>query len=334
VNKKAGVYIGYQGKRVERTINEALEWIGWKDLITRDSYVFLKPNLTYPVPKPGVTTTPSFIEAVMRVIKTRTEHVMVGEADGGYNSWSADLAFQSHGLPALCLKHDVKLINLSKEPCEEVVVRVGKKDLPLQFPRLLLRGIDVFISLPVPKIHAITVMSGGIKNQWGCIPDGMRIVYHPYFDQMILEINELLGDQLAIADGTYFLNRKGPMDGEAVKMNLVLASNSLGALDKAICTIMRLNVNRIRYLRHAQLQGWIPDDERIAYNELPEHFMSRRFFLQRSLRNWVVCWAFDRPFAIKLFWNSWFADFLHKVLYTITGNPVKTAVTKFRGEEI
>lgn len=324
----ARVFVGRQSDNLENSILDALGWINWENLINRDTRVFIKPNLTYPSPKPGVTTTPKFIEAVIKAIKTRTNHIVIGESDGGYRAWPAELSFHSHGLPEICEKNHIKLVNLSKEPSKEVYVDIGKPGFSIRLPKLLLDNVDVFITLPVPKIHTITLMSGAIKNQWGCIPDNMRIVYHPYFDKLILEINRKMAPHIALADGTYFLNRNGPMDGDEVRMDMLMASDSLGAMDYTICRVMGLNFSRVRHLQVAKQLGWIPELSQIQYNQSPDIFAYKNFYLKRSVRNWVVWWAFDHPWAIKLFWNSWFADLAHKIFYAVAGNQVKDSVKR------
>jgi len=74
-------------------------------------------------------------------------------------------------------------------------------------PVLLLREVDVFITLPVAKVHAMTGVSLGFKNQWGCQPTTMRLRNHPQFAHKILLINRLVRPRLALFDGTWFLDR-------------------------------------------------------------------------------------------------------------------------------
>ncbi len=327
----AKVFIAKVSQDLEQHLQDALTYIGWEKLVPSGARVFFKPNLTYPTAKIGVTTTPEFIESVLRVFAQRTPNLLVGESDGGYRGWPAEMSFQSHRLPEICKYYGARLVNLSKEPRIPLTLNLSKRAVLLHLPSILVRDIDVFVTLPVPKIHQITLMSGAIKNQWGCIPDNMRLVNHPYFDEMVLEINRLVRTRLALADGTYFLNRSGPMvGGDPVRMDLVLASDSIGAMDVTICRIMGLEVSRVRHLIAAHRRGWIPPAEQIVYNTPPESFHTRRFYLQRTLRNLVVSWAFDRPWAITLFWNSWFADQFHKVLYAVVGNPVHDEVGLLR----
>ncbi|MFC2030396.1 DUF362 domain-containing protein [Chloroflexota bacterium] len=328
----AKVFVARATRALEQHLQDALTYLDWERLVPSGARVFFKPNLTYPTPRAGVTTTSEFVEAVLHVFAQRTSSLVVGESDGGYKGWPAELSFQSHNLPEVCRRYGARLVNLSRQPRKSVPLGLSKGRVKLSLPALLLDDIDVFVTLPVPKMHQVTVMSAAIKNQWGCIPDNMRLVNHPYFDEMILEINRLVGTRMALADGTYFLNRSGPMFGDPVRMDLVLASDSIGALDTTLCQIMGLDPMRIRYLNVARRQGWIPPLEEIEHNDSPDSFYAQRFYLQLTLRNRIVRWAFDRPWAIKLSWNSWFADQFHKTLYAVTGSKVHEDIARFTAQ--
>ena len=319
------VFITKVEKDLESHLLEALTFLEWEKIVPPNSRIFFKPNLTYPTPKEGVTTTPAFMDAVLKVFKQRTQNLIVGESDGGYQGWPAEIAFETHGLPEICQRYGARLVNLSRETNELIQIKLSKGIVNIHLPSLLLHEIDVFVTLPVPKIHQVTTISGAIKNQWGCIPDNMRLTYHPYFDEMILEINRLVNTQLALVDGTYFLNRSGPLDGEPLRQDILLASDNIGAIDAALSKLMHLDISRVCYLREANRQGWIPASEEVEYNLRPELFNLQEFTLELTMRNRIVRWAFDRQWAIRLVWNSWVGDLLHKIMYAVLGNPVRDA---------
>jgi uncharacterized protein (DUF362 family) len=322
------VFISKVTMAYEKELQQALAYIEWEKVVASGARVFLKPNLTYPTPKPGVTTTPKFIEAAIQIFSQRTSNLIVGESDGGYRGWPAEMAFHSHGLPEVCRRYGARLVNLSKVPRKTVEIKFREEIRKLNLPSLLLDEIDVLVPLAVPKIHQVTVMSGAIKNQWGCIPDNMRLINHPYFDEIILEINRLVRTRMALADGTFFLNRTGPMQGDPARMDLLIASDNIGALDRTLCQIMGLDITRVRYLSFACQKGWIPLTDQIKYNVQPSIFYSQQFYLKRTLRNRIVSWAFYRPWAINLFWISWFAGLLRIFLYAIAGNPVRKDIRR------
>jgi uncharacterized protein (DUF362 family) len=320
------VYIEKIREDNERQLEDALAYLDWESIVPSGARVFFKPNLTYPTYKTGVTTSPAFLENVLRVFSNRTSQMIVGESDGGYRGWSAELSFKNHGLSEICNKFKARLINLSHEPTTAVKFPLTTGEKTLQLPAMLLDEIDVFVTLPVPKIHQVTTMSGAIKNQWGVIPDNMRLVYHPDFNEMIFAINELFDRKMAIADGRDFLDQSGPMFGEPVRMDLLLASGDFGGLDTAICQVMDLDIKNIRYLDKGIQRGMVPHAEQLEFSTHPDEFREHTFNLNLTFRNRVVRWAFYRPWAIRLFWNSWFADQLHKLLYALAGNPVEEEV--------
>jgi uncharacterized protein (DUF362 family) len=173
-------------------ILESLTWIGWDAIVKPGATIFIKPNLTYPYYKPGVTTSPEFMKAIVSILSTQSTNVIIGESDGGYNSWKAEEAFQGHQLYEIAEKHSAKVVNLSKLKSEYIETRVGSKKVKVELPSLLLHEIDVFITVPVPKLHCMTGVSLGFKNQWGCIPNTMRLRNHPEFNKKIVAINKLV----------------------------------------------------------------------------------------------------------------------------------------------
>lgn len=46
-----------------------------------DSVVFVKPNFTWPRFRPGVVTSPQFLNALLPLLKERAGKVLLGESD-------------------------------------------------------------------------------------------------------------------------------------------------------------------------------------------------------------------------------------------------------------
>ncbi|MFQ5903746.1 MAG: DUF362 domain-containing protein, partial [Candidatus Binatia bacterium] len=192
-------------------LEQALTWIDGEALIPSGSRVFLKPNLTWMEPMPGVTTSPAFIETVVAVLRDRTSKIIIGESDGGYHSFKAEEAFAGHRLYGVRDRFSVQVVNLSSGPTESQTLDIAGYPVTVELPSLLLNEVDVFVTLPVPKVHAMTTVSLGFKNQWGCQSGTMRLRNHPEFARKILAINKLVRPRLTLFDGTYFLDKMGPM---------------------------------------------------------------------------------------------------------------------------
>ena len=303
-------------------VKSALHWLDAGKAIQTDSRVFIKPNFTYPTYREGITTSPAMIEALVAALHDYTIHITIGESDGGADVWTADLTFSGHGLDQLVSKYGVKLVNLSRVPTEKQVVTVDGKSEAVVLPSLLLHDVDVFITVPVPKIHAMTRVSLGFKNQWGCLPDAKRLRDHYRFPRAVLAINKLLQPKFAVYDGTYFLDRTGPMDGDAVRMDLLIAANDVGAGDLVCLRIMNLEAEQVEHYRLARKEGMVPPSlDAVELNQSILPFCERRFHLERTMKDYITLAIFRNRLATKIFYDSKLARPAHIVWYAINGAP-------------
>ncbi len=133
------------------SVRLAIEQTGLLDVLTPSTRVALKPNLTYPYYKPGVTTSPQVIREVVKILLDYTPHITIVETDGGYGAWKAAEAFAGHGLYQLQNEFEVEVVNLNDESRELISFRSGRKTYHLPLPTRLLHETDLFITMPVPK---------------------------------------------------------------------------------------------------------------------------------------------------------------------------------------
>ena len=308
---------------IHLAVRTAMEGSGLLAQIGETSRVALKPNLTYPYYRPGVTTSPAVIEAVVRALSERTGSIAIVETDGGYGAWKATEAFQGHGLYALREKYGCKIVNLCDEASEPIEFTARGKVRQIRLPTRLLHETDLFITMPVPKIHCMTGLTLSYKNQWGCVPDTMRLRRHHIFDEAILAINQRLKPAV-LGDGTYFLDQNGPMAGVPVKMDLIIAASDAGAFDRYVSELMGFPWRRVGHLRLAAARGDMPADlQEITFNVSPAQPGRHVFRLKRTFRNWIALWGFKSRFVTWLGYESWFGRVvLHLVLYAIAGRPV------------
>lgn len=302
---------------------QAMDWIGIHALCPVGARVFVKPNLTWIEPTPGVTTTPHMLEILIAFLRERTQNIIIGESDGGQNCFAAEESFKKHGIYEIAAKYGVQVVNLSRLLSEVAEAEVAGKKVSVRLPSILLHDVDVFVTMPVPKVHAMTGVSMAFKNQWGCQPDTMRGRCHPQFAEQIVAINKLLNPRVVVFDGTYFLDKTGPMIGEAVPMDLLVVSDDIGAGSMACCQIMGLDYRKIRHFRVAQKEGMFPSSQdEVQYNVRPEHFLRRKFHLKRATINYAHLAAFNNQFLNRMFYDSAFADPFHEFVYFIRRNKI------------
>jgi uncharacterized protein (DUF362 family) len=308
-------------------IRSAMQGARLFERLTSSTRVALKPNFTYPYYKPGVTTSPRVIRETVKILREYTAHIAVVETDGGYGAWQAIAAFAGHGLYEIRDEFGIEIVNLNDEPRELISFRSGRQTHQLPLPTRLLHETDLFITMPVPKIHCMTGLTLSYKNQWGCVPDIMRLRRHYIFDDAIVAINRAL-KPVVLADGTNFLDRNGPMDGDPIRMDLIIAATDAGAFDRYVAELMGISWRCVRHLRRAVELGDMPSDLKdIEYNVPPEEARTHTFRLQRKLRNYIALIGFKSRFITWLGYESWFGKVvLHGILYAIAGKPVKPRI--------
>lgn len=314
----SNVYIGRVGPDgYEQQIRTGLNYIDIGGVVTPGTRVFIKPNLTYPTFLPGVMTTPQALEAVIVALREYTQHIYVGDADsGGYNRFSMNEVYRETGVAEVARKYGVKLVNLSECERKTIHFQYKRKRFALDLPHLLTDEMDFFITMPVPKIHNMTGVSLGFKNQWGCIPEPQdRLRLHPFFQHVIVEVNRAVKTRMVIMDGQYGLNDNGPMLGRPVKLGWVMVADGLGAADRVACELMQVPVRFIRHLRYAQQLGLVPELHEIALNCSLKPFIGERFLLKRVLTDLPGYLAFNSPVLAWIAYFSPMADLLHKLLY-------------------
>lgn len=296
---------------------KGLEYIQFEKLANPNTRVFIKPNLTYPTFRPGVMTTIEALEAAIGAVKDYTSHIYLGDADsGGYNPFPMEEVYKETGVEKLAERYGVKVVNLSSGPRKTINFCCGRKEVALDLPLLLTDEMDFLITMPVPKIHNMTGVSLTFKNQWGCIPEPQdRLRLHPYFRDVILEVNKAVKARVAIMDGRFGLNINGPMKGDPVELNWALITDDIGAGARLACELMQIPLENIRHLKHAQRLGFIPERTQIQVNCDLRPFIKNNFILKRNGSDLPGFLAFRSSIISYLAYFSPLADLLHKILY-------------------
>lgn len=304
---------------------DASKQIGLEEDAKSTRAVFIKPNLTYPVFKKGVTTRVEFVEALVRALTKINPalKIYIGEGEGGYNSFSMSEAFKNMGFLEIEKRFpQVRIINLSKVPSKEVEIETPKGPYRIALPGLFFEEIDFSISCPLPKIHCMTKITLSYKNQWGCLPDIMRLKNHYMFDYIIPKVSNVLKFKYAFLDGKYGLNNNGPMVGDPVEVNWFVASNSLGAFDRVVSGMMGFDWQQIGHLKMAEQYGFMPEKDEIQIIGDPDS-LRRKFILKRNFWNYPALAGFHSKHLTHLFYFSMWAKLLHDIMYTFRKRPIE-----------
>lgn len=285
--------------------------------------VFLKPNFTYPFPKAGVTTSRPFLVAVVSLLRDLgVRRICLGEGEGGYNAFSMDETFAAFELDELERRFGLEVVNLARWPSTHVEVEGRRGSWRVPIPAPIVEGFDSYLSLPVPKVHSMTRMSGAVKNQWGIVQDPMRLGLHCGFEEIVSAVTEALPRPLALVDGSWGLTGNGPMvEGEAIELGWVAAADDLWACDAVLCRLMGQPIAKVQPLGWARRRGLVPD---LAGCDLPDDldgFVDDRFYLRRNLWNRVAKATWYSPRLNHLVYFSRASGALHRVMYSVRRKP-------------
>lgn len=306
-------YFDYLKSGYQEIIHKGFEYLGIS--IAPQERIAIKPNLTYPTFRKGVMTSPEAIEALVCYLLNFTSRITICESDsGGYNPFSITEVFKTTGIEEFARKRAVRLVNMSFEPAREIEFRYLARRFRVPLPTLLLDETDRFISMPVPKIHMNTIVSLSLKNQWGVIQSpALRLKLHPYFKEVVYQINKHMPKAMAVVDGKYGLTRSGPMRGDVVDLNWVLLCDSLFHTDLMVSEMMGMNWRKIHYLRHILGREDISSAEGVVKNsELPR---SSDFYLERAWTDYPGLFTFKSRLLAYIGYESALARPLHWLLY-------------------
>lgn len=234
---------------LEQSITEAMELVDWKTRIKQHGRVCIKPNMGNTTFVTGVITRPDIIHYVVKIVKTWASEVIVGESDGTHY----DCDFVKTGVKDAVESAGGKVVNFS----HDVQVKVPVKGLywkEVVLPKTVVDA-DSFITMPVIKTHETTIMTCAIKNQFGCIANRYRCLYHNHLHEVLADINLAIKPDLVVTDGTYCMEGNGPIHGPVKELGIIMASDNVVANDMAVAQIMGVDWIRIKHIANSVKLG-------------------------------------------------------------------------------
>lgn len=235
---------------VFRSVERAMTLARFAEFVPRGADVALKPNLGWDLFLPGAVTSPWVLEGVVRVLRDWVGKIYLVESDQVVVD--VERAFRGGGIDRVCREHGLTWVNMTRETLRTVPLPGGRVLKELQVPDILL-GMPV-VTVPVMKTHNKTVITGAIKNQWGCLPM-FRHNYHLVLDAALADINAVVRPRFAVMDATVCLEGNSPKSGIPKVVDRVLASGDLVALDAVAAKIMGFDPAAIGHLRECVAAG-------------------------------------------------------------------------------
>ena len=255
----SNVYIGTGNGLIKKRLKEGLDAIGGLQKFIRPGQsVFIKPNLTATQDEMtgGVTDIRS-CAALIELIQEECQpgHMMVGEntLQGGVIA----VYFETHGWVDMCKKYGVELVDFDKDEWERYPVPDGMWFESVCLPKKFVEA-DCLISLSVLKNHDTVMVTGGIKNSFGCISANERREAHRQFaiEQSIVDVARVRKPDISILDGR--IGMEGIAGGSHFNhpryANRIIIGDDPVATDAVASHVMEQNP-RVRYLQWCDEYG-------------------------------------------------------------------------------
>ena len=242
----------YDFNKVKSAINRGIDLLGGIDSFIKDGdKILLKPNLlASELAEKSVTTHPIVFEAIISILQEKAkekniEKISYGDSPGIGKGISVA---QKSGISEVAERLKIEYADFDEPIGISFNEGIKEKSFTIAKP---ITEADTIISLPKLKSHALTVMTGAVKNQFGCIPGFRKAEYHlklPDFDDfstMLLDLNKLISPKLYIMDGIMAMEGNGPRSGNPRKLNVLLLSSDAVALDYVASQIISFDYNSI-----------------------------------------------------------------------------------------
>jgi uncharacterized protein (DUF362 family) len=207
-------------------------------------------------PESGVVTNPTvlrwLVETLVHVSPKARIHI--AESDSIGRGFAAE-KFRFQGYSSLFSDlPGVQLADLSHSPVK-VYACLGRHFKQGVVLASLFGETDFLISLAKMKTHNVSVMTGCLKNQFGCLPDSDKDKYHPYLPAVITDVNSALRPGLSLLEACPALEGNGPIFGKPRDLGIILMGTDPVAVDATAARIMGLGPQRIALIKEAAKGG-------------------------------------------------------------------------------
>ena len=249
-------------KEVAAAVRKAIEMVGGlPDKIRKGDTVIIKPNVvsTNP-PEAAVNTDTRVCQAIADMVKEKGARPIIAESSGvGIDT---DKSLEAAGYFKL-REQGYEVINLKAKGTELVKVPVpkGKSLKEVELPKIVVEA-KAIIDVPKMKCHDQTLVTLSLKNMKGILPDVWKRKLHTTFGIMqgVADLHTVMKPALCVVDGILAMEGLGPVYGDPLEMDLVIAGKDPVAVDAVTSEIMGYEPVDYSIVHVAALTGVGVDD--------------------------------------------------------------------------
>lgn len=208
--------------------------------------ILLKPNLLAARdPARAITTHPVIVGAAIDYFKGLGARVSVGDSPAGAVR-GVRRVWENTGMLEICRHKGAELVNLEAGGWVSRSVAGRSYEIARS-----VYDFDRIVNLPKLKTHILTLMTGSIKNMFGCVPGfrkSMLHLAHPdpgSMSKALVDIFSLVKPWITLVDAVDVMEGNGPSSGRVRHLGLVAAGGDCVALDTVLAEIIGLNPARV-----------------------------------------------------------------------------------------
>lgn len=246
---------------VEQHLREGLiEWGGMSTFVKPGQRVLLKVNLLMKKrPEEAVTTHPSVVEAVVRLVQEAGGIAIIGDSPGGpYTVSALQNIYTKSGLREVAERTGAIL----NEDVGQTSIQYpeGKLVKSLTVTNCVLNA-DVVIPISKLKTHGMMTFTGAVKILFGVIPGLIKAEYHfkmfkiGDFADLMVDIATWVNPSLSIMDGVVGMEGDGPSAGKPRTVNALIMTTDPFALDAVATDLIDLKPEKVPILMAARARG-------------------------------------------------------------------------------
>ncbi len=242
--------------RIEHGLNLAFSALGLESLFSKDEKILIKPNLLSAVgPERAVTPHPAVFEGLIRSLIPQHLTITYGDSPAVHSTQSAAKA---SGLAAVADRYKVQLADFHQAVTFELPGSIRLRQISLAQS---VADADGLINLCKLKTHALTGMTGAIKNLYGVISGTKKAQLHVQFPdtysftKMLAELNTAIKPRLHIMDAIIGMEGNGPMNGTPRQVGWIIVSTDPVAVDTAGALIMGFSPQELSVITAAETAG-------------------------------------------------------------------------------
>lgn len=246
----------YDVAHLEQGLKMAYETLGLTDLFTAGEQILIKPNLlSASGPERAVTPHPAVFEGLIRSLSPFGLSLNYGDSPAVHSPKSAAKA---SGLAAVAERFQIPLADFTQAVTFDLPDGVRLRQIQLAKGAAEADGL---INLCKLKTHALTGMTGAIKNLYGVIVGAKKAQMHVQFPdtfsftKMLAELNHAIRPRLHLIDAVVGMEGNGPMNGSPRRIGWLIVSTDPVAADTAGAILIGYNPIDLAIITSAEAAG-------------------------------------------------------------------------------